>query len=147
MKNSIKIISALLMVGILSSFTMQNLKTRLSGDVGIQFKNLTLEQAMTEAQKENKIIFVDVYTTWCGPCKMLEKKTFSDKELANYHNQEFVNIKIDAETKPGKEIMGKYHFKMFPTLLYIDEKGKLIEKKSGFYNAKELLDIGKQMVR
>ena len=61
---------------------------------GVKFIH-SFEEAMKIAQKENKLIFMDAYTTWCGPCKLLNKRTFPKKEVGDYFNANFVNVKVD----------------------------------------------------
>jgi len=62
-----------------------------------EIKWMSMNEAL-EAQKENpKKIFMDVYTDWCGPCKLLDKKTFANKDVANYVNKHFYAVKFNAE--------------------------------------------------
>ena len=70
------------------------------------------KQIVKKAKKEKKLIFVDCYTSWCGPCKMLANNVFTKDEVADYFNQTFVNAKYDMETQFG--------VKAFPTLVFVD---------------------------
>jgi len=65
--------------------------------VGISFINNDLGKALEEASRSGQIVFVDAYTTWCGPCKMMDKNVFSDPEVAALFNERFVNLKLDME--------------------------------------------------
>ncbi len=65
---------------------------------GINFEHeLTFEQALEKAKTEGKIVFMDCYTTWCGPCKKLSAETFTNNEVGEYFNSHFVNLKMDME--------------------------------------------------
>lgn len=61
-------------------------------------KWLTIEEAQAKAKQTPKPLMVDVFTSWCGPCKMLEAKTFSDARLAEYVNKHFYAVKFNAES-------------------------------------------------
>ena len=108
--------------------------------VGIKFRDLSLEEAKKVAKKEKKIIFIDAYASWCGPCKMLDKNTFPDKSVGTYFNDKFVSLKIDCEKHPdGKEVMQTYSITAYPTLLWIDHEGKLVKKELGYKTPEQLL--------
>ena len=64
---------------------------------GIQFFKGTWNELLAEAKKQNKLIFVDVYTTWCRPCKVLDKDVFPNEKVGEFYNKNFINYKIDAE--------------------------------------------------
>lgn len=64
---------------------------------GIEFFHGTYEEALQKARAEGKQIFVDVYTSWCGPCKMMAKNVFTRQEVGDYYNNKFVCLKLDAE--------------------------------------------------
>ena len=75
---------------------------------GVDFKELTMQEALTLAEKEKKMVFVDFYTTWCGPCKMMSSEVFTREQVGAYFNREFVNLKVDAEKGEGVELAKKY---------------------------------------
>ena len=109
----------------------------------VNFYNGSLKEAMVKAKKEKKIIFLDVYATWCGPCKLLKKTTFKDPELSDYFNKKFISLEINGEEGEGKEIVRKYQLKGYPSLLFIDANGNLVNKTLGYYDGKQLLEIVK----
>lgn len=115
------------------------------GKSGIEFQTGSWDEVRQLAQKENKIIFLDVYATWCGPCKWLKSKTFPDRELGEFFNSNFINYAIDAEKGEGIVLSRKYSVRGYPTLLFIDSKGELIAKTVGFHTTAELLEIGQQV--
>ena len=68
---------------------------------GIQFFKGTWNELLAEAKKQNKPIFMDVYTTWCRPCKVLDKDVFPNEKVGGFYNKNFINYKIDAEKTKG----------------------------------------------
>lgn len=78
----------------LSIFAQEGTKATEKGGI----KWMTIEQAQTKAKETPKPLMVDVYTSWCGPCKMLEARTFSDPKLAEYVNKHFYAVKFNAES-------------------------------------------------
>ena len=72
-----------------------------NAETSIQFTDARLDDLLAKAKKENKVIFVDIYATWCGPCKLLKKTTFTDKEVGEYFNTNFINAAYDGEKEEG----------------------------------------------
>jgi thiol-disulfide isomerase/thioredoxin len=110
---------------------------------GIEFEHGTFNEALAKAKKENKLIFMDCYTTWCGPCKYLAKNTFTQKEVGDFFNKKFVNVKIDMEKGEGIVLNKKYGVTSYPTLLFIDGNGKAVHKLVGGMPAEDLIAGGK----
>lgn len=110
---------------------------------GIEFEHGTFKEALVKAKKENKLVFMDCYTSWCGPCKYLAKTIFPQKEVGDYFNQNFVNVKMDMEKGEGIELCKKYGVSSFPTLLFIDANGKAVHKLVGGMPAEDLIKGGK----
>ncbi len=110
---------------------------------GIEFEHGTFSEALAKAKAEKKMVFMDCYTTWCGPCKMLAKKVFTQKEVGDFFNANFVNVKMDMEKGEGVELAKKYNVKAYPTLLWLDGDGNIQHKSIGGGNAKMLVDIAK----
>ncbi len=91
---------------------------------GIQFFHGTFKEALAKAKKEKKMIFMDAYTTWCGPCKYLKSTVFPDKNLGTYMNEKFVCVAIDWESTEGQTLSQAYVLDAYPTLFFIDANGK-----------------------
>lgn len=107
---------------------------------GIKFSNLTFEKALKQAKATNKMVFVDVYTTWCGPCKEMAATTFKDQEVGNVFNKRFICIKVDAENdESGPTIEKLYGVNAYPTLLFINSEGKMVRKLVGKQSKEKLL--------
>ncbi len=105
----------------------------------MQFNTLTWQQALGKAREENKMIFIDVYTTWCSYCKQMDAHIFPMKEIGDYHNEHFVNLKIDAERGDGITIRNSYRLLGFPTFIYLDPQGNVVRKIAGYQNKEQLL--------
>ena len=92
---------------------------------GMTFTEGSWADILKKAQEENKMIFMDCYTTWCGPCKMIARTVFKDPAVAAYMNENFINVKVDMEKGEGIELKDKMEVKAFPTLLFISAKGEV----------------------
>jgi len=110
---------------------------------GITFETSDFQTALTKAKAENKLIFMDAYATWCGPCKWMSKNVFTDSNVGSYFNEKFVNMKIDMERGEGIELAKKYEVVAYPTLLFIDGNGDLMHLSTGSRPADDFLDLGK----
>lgn len=87
---------------------------------GINFETGDWKSVVAKAKQSNRMVYVDVYTTWCGPCKMLEKLIFPQQEAGDKYNSLFVNYRIDAEKGEGVALAKKYAVNGYPTHLFID---------------------------
>lgn len=110
---------------------------------GIHFHKGTWKEALSLAKKENKVIFLDVYASWCGPCKMLKRMTFSNKKVGDFYNANFINVSLDGENGEGPSIAQQYGVRAYPTLLFIDQNGNVIKGTAGFRPANDFLELGK----
>jgi thioredoxin 1 len=106
-------------------------------------------QALQKARLENKMIFIDSYTTWCGPCKQMKSLLVSDAKLIEFLNQNFVCLSINIEKGDGPRIKRKYPHGTFPTLLFIKNDGKLKNRFVGLpnYGSTELLNFARLTLR
>jgi thioredoxin-related protein len=124
-------------------------------------KWMSFEEAVEKSQKEKKKIFIDVYTDWCGWCKVMDKKTFSHPEVAKILNEEFYAVKFNAEQKEDITFQG-HTFKFipsgrngyhqlaaallnnqlsYPTVVFLDEEFKMIQPLPGYQEAPEFHKI------
>lgn len=120
------------------------LQAQATGQEGIRFFNGSFEDARKEAAAKKKLIFMDAYTVWCGPCKALSNTTFKDKAVGEYFNKNFVNIKVDMEKGDGPGLAQKYGVRAYPTLLFIDKDGKQVHVSLGYIPAASLIEEGKK---
>lgn len=123
---------------ILSVLSMQ-----LKAQTGIDFFHGTFEEAIELAKKEHKVIFMDAYATWCGPCKRMSKDVFTKKEVGDFYNKHFINLKMDMEKGDGPKLASKYKVSAYPTLIFIDEEGEVVNLSKGALPPDRFLALGK----
>lgn len=123
---------------------------------------VTLEEAVELQQKEPRKIIMDFYTNWCGPCKLLDRNTFKNKDVAKYINENFYAVKFNAEGNdevsfkgnrfknprydPAKankrnyshELTQYFRVSAYPTIVFLDEEDKLITQIKGYQNPQQL---------
>lgn len=145
------VIISVILFGLITAynFTSSSKSTTINSDKeeGIHFFNGTWNQALIIAKKENKIIFLDTYAKWCGPCNLLKNKTFKDKYVADYFNEHFINVAVDAEEGEGIKLVEKYGVEAYPTLIFINSDGTLIGKTMGYYKAPNFLELGEKVIQ
>lgn len=129
-----------------------------------EIKWMTLDQALAAQKKKPKPIFMDVYTDWCGPCKMLDKNTFQTKEISDYINANYYAVKFNAEGNSEVTYKGKkytnpqfdaarkgrnavHDFTMFlkvqgyPSMYILDAKGEVKSPIVGYHTTEQLLPL------
>lgn len=138
------LISSLAFVG-MSFFTEKQLPIQ-STEEGIQFQTLSLEDAKKQSLKSGKLIFIDAYASWCGPCKRMAATSFKNQEVGKVFNEQFINLKIDCEKDAdGPELARMYKVRAYPTLLVIDGNGKLIKEVVGMQMEDGLLALANSL--
>lgn len=128
--------------------------TTIAQEKGIQFEEgLTWEQVKTKAKKENKYIFIDAYTTWCGPCKQMDKNVYANDTVGNYFNDRFVSIKVQMDkTDKDKEyvkswyttaeIMTKeYRVLGYPTYIFLSPAGTVVSQEMGYKSVDQFIEL------
>jgi len=113
---------------------------------GIRFFKGTFQEALAASQETNKPIFIDVYASWCSPCKQLKRQTFSDAAVGAYFNSNFICLSIDGETEEGSRLRSLYAVRSYPTLLITDGNAKLLTRSAGFMKPYILINFGKRIV-
>ena len=98
---------------------------------GVNFRDITFEEALKQAKSENKLVFMDCYTSWCGPCKNMADKVFPQKAAGDYFNPRFVCVKYDMEKGAGVELAKKFEVHAYPTFLMIRPDGSVQHRLVG----------------
>ena len=101
------------------------------GQEGTKFRELTFKEALAAAKKEGKLVFVDCYTSWCGPCRDMAEKVFPQKEAGDYFNPRFVCVKYDMEKGEGEELAKRFEVRAYPTFLIVRPDGTAQHKIVG----------------
>lgn len=124
---------------------------------GIRFeKDLSWAAVKDKAKAENKYIFMDVFATWCGPCKQMDADVYSAKIVGAFMNENFVSVKVQADsTKEDSKavrswyfdagrILKEHHVNGFPTYLFFSPEGMLVSRGIGFKDAEEFIQIASE---
>lgn len=114
---------------------------------GIEFvHDKSYQEVLDMAKAEKKLIFMDCYTTWCGPCKRLSAMVFPDPKVGAFYNATFVNTKFDMEKGEGPSIASKYGIRAYPTLLWLDGEGNVVHKVVGGLDPDGLIQNGRKAI-
>jgi len=111
---------------------------------GIEFFKGSWQEALEEAQKQDKILFVDAYAEWCGPCKRMARQVFPNPEVGRFYNQHFLTVKMDMEKGEGPTFGKKYPVSAYPTLFYIDYTGEVVQQVRGAQQVDGFIQLGKK---
>ncbi len=111
---------------------------------GVIFMEAPMKDILARAASEGKPIFLDLYATWCGPCKMMSEQEFVKPVAGDYFNATFVNAKFDAEKGEGLQLARKYGLRAYPTFLILDAKGKEIGRIVGAGEAEAFIQKVKE---
>jgi thiol:disulfide interchange protein len=114
---------------------------------GITFYDKSWNEVLAKAKAEHKLIFLDVYASWCGPCKMLKRQTFTDKEAGNFFNANFINTSFDGEQGDGIMLCQKFSVQAYPSLYILDANGNVINSTMGYQSPKDLINFGRQALK
>lgn len=111
----------------------------------IEFRDLSFKEGLAAAAEEGKPVFIDCYTTWCGPCKWMSANIFTDSKVADYYNDNYVCLKIDMEKGEGIDIAKDYGIRAYPTLLYLNSEGERLLVTVGASRVpQDYIDAGEQ---
>lgn len=124
----------------------------MAQEKGIAFdKSASWKEVLAKAKAEKKYIFVDCFTTWCGPCKYMDAKIYPLQEVGDYYNANFINVKLQLDStgadneyvkgwyKDGKEIAATYGVNAYPTYLFFDPNGTIVHRFVGGSEAKDFV--------
>lgn len=106
---------------------------------GVNFRDLSYAEALAQAKTEKKLVFIDCYTTWCGPCKNMTNNIFPQKAAGDYFNPRFVCVKYDMEKGEGKELAEKFDVHAYPSFLIVRPDGTVQHKLVGGSGLEEFI--------
>ncbi len=109
----------------------------------IEFQKGNWSQIVEKAKMEQKPIFVFVHATWCGYCKKMEAKTFTDSLVGETYNKKYLNVSLDGEQGEGIDFVKKYQIKGYPVLLYFNPDGTLAKMVEGYKTKDEMIALSK----
>lgn len=131
--------STLIAIGVFSILANTCYKSNYKHANGINFYTGSWEEALQKSKAENKLIFLYISATWCGPCRRLKAYTFSDSTVAMKFNQNFINLNVDETNPQSIELCKTYRVEEYPTLLFIRPNETVAERLIGYRDAKQLL--------
>ncbi len=135
---------ALLAVGLTAAGIPE---THVKEPAGIEFFEGTWEEALALSEKVGKPILLDAYASWCGPCKVLKSRVFTQESVGTYFNANFINVKRDMERGEGRNLARKYKVTAYPSLFFIQADGAVITKAVGYHNPEQLIQLGKTVTQ
>lgn len=148
-----KIFVGILAVGLLGfAFTTAAPKNEVKVEksdatIGIDFFHGTWTEALAKAKKENKLIFLDAYASWCGPCKAMAKNTFTKEEVGAFFNKNFINVKMDMEkSADGPRLSKKFGLRAYPSLYFINGNEEVKHNGLGYMKPNQLIELGKAAI-
>ena len=111
---------------------------------GIEFFQGTWNEAMANSDKKDKLIFLDAYAAWCGPCKLMAKNTFTEEAVGSFFNENFINVKMDMEKHAeGPRLSRKFELTAYPSLYFIDKNEKVVHFGLGYHKPNQIIALGK----
>ncbi len=129
------IVSILFCIGLISQQKGLQAQNRVADqNKGVNFLELTLQEALKKAKESKKgpnLIFMDCYTSWCGPCKEMTNNVFPLEVCGTFFNTNFINVKFDMEKGEGLEIAKRYSVSVYPTFIILDSDGNEINRVIG----------------
>lgn len=123
------------------------LSIQLCSAQGVDFFHGSFEEAKLEAKVQGKLIFMDAYAVWCGPCKMMTNNVFPQDKVGDFFNKHFINMKVDMEKGEGVDLRRQYGVSAYPTLLLIDAEGAVVQQIKGARGADALIEWAKKANR
>lgn len=112
---------------------------------GIQWQTGSFESILNKAKTQKKLIYIDIYTTWCGPCKQMDAEVFSNPTVGKLFNENFINYKIDGEKGEGRDLVDYFELDSYPTSMFIDGDWNVVMKLEGFRPTERLLESAEQV--
>lgn len=110
---------------------------------GIVFTDTSWSALLQMAREQNKPVFIDAYTTWCGPCKAMARQVFPDSAVGAFYNASFINAKLDMEKGEGPMIGERYKVGCYPSYLFIDSAGNLLHRSAGMMGRQEFIEVAR----
>ncbi len=128
-----------------SSSTTSGLSS--SKSKSIQFATENFEDIFDKAAEKKMPIFIDFYASWCAPCKKMDKEVFTDPKVRGLFNESYLSLKVNGETGEGKKLAKNYQVRGYPTLLFLNAKGEIINRILGYANTQTLLTYGRKSLK
>jgi thioredoxin 1 len=142
MKKIIHIFTFMLMLQIMPASSQEPV-----ANPGIHFFEGTWQEAVQKSVKENKLIFLDLSTSWCGWCKKMKQNTYSQKMTGDFFNAHFINIELDGEHGEGQRLAHKFGVSAYPSVFIVDKDENAVLSSEGYHEADDLLKLVKGVLK
>lgn len=106
----------------------------------VRFETKSTDAVREMAVKQGKPVFIDLYATWCPPCRLMEREVFSRKDVGEFMEKRFVAAKYDVDKTTGRELMQRYGTGAIPLYLVFDTDGELLGRIEGASDAEAFMD-------
>jgi thioredoxin-related protein len=126
------------MSGLMFVFTCSSVSAQ---NRSINFETGTWKEVIEKAGSQHKMIFLDAYASWCGPCKLMAASVFTRDTVADFFNKNFVNAKFDMEKGEGGKLGQFYDVKAYPTYLFLDSEGNVVHRCCGSMSAAAFIQV------
>ncbi|MCK4880659.1 MAG: thioredoxin family protein, partial [Bacteroidales bacterium] len=117
--------------------------TTLTLNAQVEFIEVESFEQMKAVQKKASdqmlMLYVDVYATWCGPCKMMDSEVYTDQSVADYMNAHYVSVRMDGESDWGRIYASEQQLEGYPSMFIFSDDGERVSKIVGFTPAEELI--------
>ena len=112
-----------------------------SGNIDSPFSDISFTTAKELAAVEGKMVYIDFYANWCVPCKWMDETTYSDKKIISSLTQNFIPVKINIDDFDGYTLKEEYNVKVLPTVIILDENGRVIKRFEESLPPSKLKDV------
>ena len=119
----------------------------VAANAQVRFTDKNLDAVREEATQQNKLVFIDLYATWCGPCKNMERNVFSQPEVGDFMAQHFIAAKYDIDKPTGSALAKKYGIRSIPTFLIFDTEGTLLGQTTGGMPADDFIRAVEEILK
>ncbi len=113
----------------------------------VKFHDVSTDELRKIAIAEKKLVFIDIYATWCPPCRQMDKTVFSRADVGEFMSKNFVSAKYDIDKPTGREIANKYGVKSIPTYLIFDTEGNLVDGMQGAMPHEDFVGYLKKLLK
>src|SRR5512137_2301874 len=100
-------------------------------------EKLSLDEALKKAKAENKLVFIDFFASWCGPCKMMDATTYKDPKVLEWLGKHTIAIKVEGDKDMA--LATRFTIDSFPTLVFLKPDGTEVDRLLGYMTAEQLL--------